>query len=88
MDHAILPPRIPREEMELPCDHHRGHRRSQRRGLPEILAQTRSFIRTAVVPRENEILATDHVPDDLRQQAEDMGLFGCAIPQAVGAASG
>lgn len=50
----------------------------------EILAQTRSFIRTAVVPRENEILATDRVPDDLRQQAKDMGLFGYAIPQQWG----
>lgn len=50
----------------------------------EILAQTRSFIRTAVVPRENEILATDKVPDDLRQQAKDMGLFGYAIPQQWG----
>ena len=50
----------------------------------EILAQTRSFIRTAVVPRENEILATDTVPDDLRDQAKKMGLFGYAIPQQWG----
>lgn len=50
----------------------------------EILAQTRSFIRTAVVPRENEILATDKVPDDLREQAKKMGLFGYAIPQRWG----
>ncbi|MEV0670400.1 acyl-CoA dehydrogenase family protein [Mycobacterium sp. NPDC050441] len=50
----------------------------------EILAQTRSFIRTAVVPRENEILATDKVPDDLRDQAKNMGLFGYAIPQEWG----
>lgn len=50
----------------------------------EILAQTRSFIRSAVVPRENEILATDQVPDDLREQAKKMGLFGYAIPQQWG----
>ncbi|MEW2483486.1 acyl-CoA dehydrogenase family protein [Mycobacterium sp. NPDC049093] len=50
----------------------------------EILAQTRSFIRSAVVPRENEILATDQVPDDLREQAKNMGLFGYAIPQQWG----
>ncbi|MDH6197056.1 acyl-CoA dehydrogenase [Mycobacterium frederiksbergense] len=49
-----------------------------------ILAQTRSFIRSAVVPRENEILATDKVPDDLREQAKNMGLFGYAIPQQWG----
>lgn len=50
----------------------------------EILAQTRHFVRTAVVPREQEILAGDQVPDDLREQAKKMGLFGYAIPQQWG----
>ena len=50
----------------------------------QILAQTRQFVRTAVVPREQEILATDRVPDDLRDQAKNMGLFGYAIPQEWG----
>ncbi|WP_205874052.1 acyl-CoA dehydrogenase family protein [Mycobacterium camsae] len=50
----------------------------------EILAQTRHFIRTAVVPREQEILDEDRVPDDLRDQAKKMGLFGYAIPQEFG----
>ncbi|AMO60707.1 acyl-CoA dehydrogenase [Mycolicibacterium phlei] len=50
----------------------------------EILAQTRHFVRTAVVPRETEILASDRVPDDLREQAKKMGLFGYAIPQEWG----
>ena len=50
----------------------------------EILAQTRHFVRTAVVPREQEILAADRVPDDLREQAAKMGLFGYAIPQEWG----
>ena len=50
----------------------------------QILAQTRQFVRTVVVPREQEILATDRVPDDLRNQAKDMGLFGYAIPQEWG----
>jgi acyl-CoA dehydrogenase len=50
----------------------------------QILAQTRQFVRTAVVPRESEILASDRVPDDLRDQAKDMGLFGYAIPQEWG----
>jgi acyl-CoA dehydrogenase len=50
----------------------------------QILAQTRQFVRTAVVPREQEILAGDRVPDDLREQAKDMGLFGYAIPQEWG----
>ncbi len=50
----------------------------------EILAQTRRFVRTVVMPREPEILATDRVPDDLRDQARKMGLFGYAIPQRWG----
>ncbi|MGV0643026.1 acyl-CoA dehydrogenase family protein [Mycolicibacterium sp. XJ879] len=50
----------------------------------EILAQTRHFVRTAVVPREQEILSEDRVPDDLRAQAKRMGLFGYAIPQQWG----
>lgn len=50
----------------------------------EILAQTRHFIRTAVVPREQEILDDDRVPDDLRDQAKKLGLFGYAIPQEFG----
>jgi acyl-CoA dehydrogenase len=50
----------------------------------EILAQTRHFVRTAVVPREQEILTDDRVPEDLRDQAKKMGLFGYAIPQSWG----
>lgn len=50
----------------------------------EILAQTRQFVRTAVVPREQEILDQDRVPDDLRDEAKKMGLFGYAIPQEWG----
>jgi acyl-CoA dehydrogenase len=50
----------------------------------EILAQTRQFVRTAVVPRESEILSDDKVPDDIRDNAKKMGLFGYAIPQEWG----
>jgi acyl-CoA dehydrogenase len=50
----------------------------------EILAQTRHFVRTALMPREQEILTEDRVPDDLRDHAKKMGLFGYAIPQEWG----
>jgi acyl-CoA dehydrogenase len=50
----------------------------------DIVAQTRHFVRSAVVPREQEILDEDKVPDDLRDQAKKMGLFGYAIPQEWG----
>ncbi|OMC10828.1 acyl-CoA dehydrogenase family protein [Mycobacterium sp. SP-6446] len=49
-----------------------------------ILEATRHFVRTAVIPREQEILTDDRVPDDLREQAKTMGLFGYAIPQRWG----
>ncbi|GAA4803917.1 acyl-CoA dehydrogenase family protein [Tomitella cavernea] len=52
--------------------------------LRAILAQTREFIRTAVVPREQEIADADEIPADLRAQAKAMGLFGFAIPQRWG----
>ncbi|MGE5696817.1 MAG: acyl-CoA dehydrogenase family protein [Candidatus Sericytochromatia bacterium] len=50
----------------------------------DILAQTRHFVRTAVVPREQDIMADNRVPDDIRDQAKKMGLFGYAIPQEWG----
>lgn len=50
----------------------------------DIHAATRQFIRNQVVPRELEIMAADRVPDDIREQAKSMGLFGYAIPQEWG----
>ncbi|MGW0157913.1 acyl-CoA dehydrogenase family protein [Mycobacterium sp. NPDC003323] len=50
----------------------------------DIHAATRQFIRTQVVPRELEIMSADRVPDDIRDQAKNMGLFGYAIPQEWG----
>ncbi|WP_043451102.1 acyl-CoA dehydrogenase family protein [Jongsikchunia kroppenstedtii] len=49
-----------------------------------ILEQVRDFVRSTVVPREQEIADTDAIPDDLRQICKDMGLFGFAIPQQWG----
>jgi acyl-CoA dehydrogenase len=50
----------------------------------DILAQTRHFVRSVIVPRESEIAERDEVPDDIRAQAKAMGLFGYAIPQEWG----
>ena len=50
----------------------------------DILAQTRQFVRSVVVPRESEIAESDRVPDDIRDRAKTMGLFGYAIPQQWG----
>jgi acyl-CoA dehydrogenase len=50
----------------------------------EIVAVTREFIRGKVVPAENLIEENDEVPDDIRQTAKDMGLYGFAIPEQYG----
>jgi acyl-CoA dehydrogenase len=50
----------------------------------DVLAQIRAFVRERVVPRELEILNDNAIPDDLRDQAAEMGLFGYAIPQEWG----
>lgn len=50
----------------------------------DVVQQVFTFVRSKVIPRENEILATDAIPVDLRKQAADMGLFGYAIPQEWG----
>ncbi|MEV8048327.1 acyl-CoA dehydrogenase family protein [Streptomyces griseoluteus] len=49
-----------------------------------IRSQVREFIREEVVPREREIADGDAIPDDLRQKAARMGLFGYALPQEFG----
>lgn len=50
----------------------------------DVLKQISDFVRNRVVPRELEIASTDAIPDDLRSQAAEMGLFGYAIPQEWG----
>ncbi|MGO0575502.1 acyl-CoA dehydrogenase family protein [Ornithinimicrobium panacihumi] len=50
----------------------------------EILKMTRQFVREAVVPRELEIMNTNAIPEDLRAQVAEMGLFGYAIPEEWG----
>jgi acyl-CoA dehydrogenase len=50
----------------------------------DILAQVRRFVRDDVVPRENEIMAADRIPDQVRAAAARMGLFGYAIPPEWG----
>ena len=50
----------------------------------EVLSGTRRFIRERVLPLEAEIDEKDAVPDDLRQAARQMGLFGFALPEEHG----
>lgn len=50
----------------------------------EVVTQIRRFVRDVVVPRETEIADGDSIPDDIREAARAMGLFGYAIPQQWG----
>ncbi|MEV0405237.1 acyl-CoA dehydrogenase family protein [Actinoallomurus sp. NPDC050550] len=50
----------------------------------DVLDAVRTFVRERVIPREDEIETTDRIPDDLRQAAAEMGLFGYALPEAYG----
>jgi acyl-CoA dehydrogenase len=50
----------------------------------DVLAAVRDFIRTEVVPHEEEIEETDAIPAQIRQAAADMGLFGYCLPEEYG----
>ena len=50
----------------------------------DVRTQVSQFVRSRVVPRELEIMNTDSIPEDLRRQSAEMGLFGYAIPQEWG----
>jgi acyl-CoA dehydrogenase len=50
----------------------------------DALDAVRRFVRTKVVPREEEIEETDAIPADVRQAAAELGLFGYALPAEYG----
>jgi acyl-CoA dehydrogenase len=52
--------------------------------LEAILDAVRTFVRTDVVAAEDEIEATDRIPNLLREKAAAMGLFGYALPLEYG----
>ena len=50
----------------------------------DVLDAVRQFVRTEVVPREEEIEDSDAIPDDIRNAAVQMGLFGYTLPEEYG----
>jgi acyl-CoA dehydrogenase len=50
----------------------------------QVRDAVRRLVRGSVVPREEQIEDDDRIPDDLRAQAAEMGLFGYALPEAYG----
>lgn len=52
--------------------------------LAAILSSVRDFVRTVVVPLEDQIDIDDAVPDTVVTACKDMGLYGFAIPEQFG----
>jgi acyl-CoA dehydrogenase len=50
----------------------------------EVLAETRRFVRERVLPLEAGIDEKDEIPEDIRQAARQLGLFGFALPEEHG----
>jgi acyl-CoA dehydrogenase len=50
----------------------------------DVLDAVRHFVRTKVVPLEEEIEETDAIPADIRRAAAEMGLFGYTLPAEYG----
>ena len=46
----------------------------------EMVREIRRFVREQVVPLETEIDEQDEIPERIRQQARDLGLYGFSIP--------
>ena len=49
-----------------------------------IIQTVREFIAGEVIPREDEIEETDAIPQVLRDGAQELGLFGYALPEEYG----
>jgi acyl-CoA dehydrogenase len=52
--------------------------------LQDILTTVRRFVRDEVVPAEDRIEERDEIPEALRRQAAEMGLYGFTIPVEYG----
>jgi acyl-CoA dehydrogenase len=50
----------------------------------EMVREIRRFIREQVVPLEVQIDEEDRIPDRIREQAKELGLFGFSIPTEYG----
>lgn len=49
-----------------------------------VIDTVREFVRTRVVPREEDIELDDRIPQDVVDQSRELGLFGWALPEEYG----
>ncbi len=52
--------------------------------LEQLLSTIRDFVKNELIPRENEVVKKDKIPDDIVQQMRELGLFGLTIPEEYG----
>ncbi len=52
--------------------------------LEQLLSTIRDFVKNELIPRENEVVEKDKIPDDIVQQMCELGLFGLTIPEEYG----
>ncbi len=51
-----------------------------------FLEQLRRYVRERLIPAEDDVIANDRVPDSVRREMVDLGLFGLSAPEAQGGA--
>ncbi len=52
--------------------------------LNVMLTTIRSFVKDRLIPIEEEVAESDHIPEEIVQEMRDMGLFGLSIPEEYG----
>jgi len=52
--------------------------------LQQLKDTVRRYVRDRLVPLEEEVAASDRIPDAVRREMADMGLFGMTIPEEFG----
>jgi len=50
----------------------------------QLRATVQRFVKERLVPLEAEVARTDRIPDEVRQEMRELGLFGLSIPQDYG----
>lgn len=52
--------------------------------LNVLLDSLRRFVKERLIPREAEVAEADAIPDDLRDEMRELGLFGMTVPEEYG----
>lgn len=52
--------------------------------VDQLKSMVRRYVRERLVPLEEKVAAEDRIPDEVRREMAEMGLFGMSIPEAYG----